>query len=152
ERVFDGILDRQDANDVVAKLKTVKNPQEHFLFFDFNRAFKFADQLKGLGFHGNFPTEEDRLFEIDREKAKAFVREWYPHLKVAESHEFKTVAEGISFLERSDLLWVLKSFSEDGAEHSLTVLPTSTDPEAASTQLIEALNEDRPIYEKAGFL
>src|SRR2546423_12531208 len=53
-RRYDYILDKTDANKLVERLKKVKDPQNYFLFFESNNLFYFAEQLKDLGFMGNF--------------------------------------------------------------------------------------------------
>lgn len=145
---YDGMVDKEEAWKVVETLKRVKNPKEYFLFFDFNHCFKFSEALMGLGFHGNFVTEEDRLLETSRDKAKDFVKQHYADLKVAEVHEFKTADEGKQFLEETEDCWVLKGMDEDAR----TVVPSAEDPELAKQELIEALDKEGSSYEKGGYI
>lgn len=143
-----GLVDVHPADEVLKALLQVKNPGEYFLLFDFNHCFKYAEALMGKGFMGNFPTEEDRLLEVDRDKAKAFVKKFYPDLVVAPVHEFKTVEEGKKFLETSEDLWVLKGLDED----CRTVVPSTDDPEKGREILVSALDDEKESYEKAGFI
>lgn len=76
--LYDGLLDKMPAYKLLDKMLAIKNKKDCFVFFDLNHHFKFAEQLRNAGFHGNFPTEDDRLFEIDRDAAKNFVDKYYP--------------------------------------------------------------------------
>ncbi len=146
--LYDGMVNKMNADDVVDMLKEVPSPEEYFLFFDFNHCFRYAEQLSGLGFNGNFPTEEDRLLEVEREEAKSFVEKHYTHLETPEHHEFDTIEEATDFLAENDDIFVLKPFN-DAAK---TVVPTSTVPEMAHQELIAALENDKNGYEKDHFI
>src|SRR6266403_1064326 len=70
--VFDGLVKKKPAEELLKEMKTYKNPQDYFVYFDTNGLYALAEQIKDLGFHGNFPTHEDYLYETDRDKAKEF--------------------------------------------------------------------------------
>src|SRR5438270_12691519 len=70
--LFDGILKKTPATEVVLKMKSILDPQNYFVIFDLNSLYRYADQVKDLGFHGNFVTETDYYYEADRDKAKEF--------------------------------------------------------------------------------
>src|SRR5581483_1773086 len=72
--LYKHVVEKLPADVLIRRMKKIKNPQEYFVFFDFNDLFYYADQVRDLGFHGNFPTEQDRLFEVDRDYAKDFVQ------------------------------------------------------------------------------
>jgi len=146
--IYDGIVPKMSAKEAVARLLKDPNPEDWFVFFDMNYLFKYAEMLKGKGFKGNFPLEEDRVLEEDRDKAKDFVKKNYPDLKVAEVHEFKTVDEAVKFLEGTQDAWVAKGFDADAK----TVCPDRDDPELAREQIISALYKYREAYEKGGFI
>ena len=139
-----------DADACVKNLLTVPAEERgsYFLFFDINVGWKYAQQLYDKGFEGNFPTEEDRSFEVDRDKAKEFVKQNYGNLQVAEVQEFKKVDDALAFLQDTEDSWVLKGY-EDSCD---TVVPNKQDPEQDKVQLVSALNNGRKDYEKSGFL
>lgn len=146
--LFEGMVEKIPAHKLVDQLKKVSNPQDYFLFFDLNSLFRYADELKDLGFHGNFVTEEDYLFEVDRDGAKDFVRKYYPKLNIAEIKEFKKVSEAVRFLEKTDEVWVLKANDENAS----AVVPDIDDPELAARQLIQNLEQSPELYEGKGFI
>ncbi len=146
--LYDGMITKMPAWELVEKLKHIENHSECFLFFDRNNLFKFADPLREYGFHGNSPTLEDYIFEQSRDIAKEFVRKHYPHLKVAEVHDFKKISEAKKFLATTNQLWVLKG-KTDGAT---TFVPDVTDPALAAHQITQQLESDAEDYEYGGFI
>ncbi len=146
---FDGLLEKMTAEELVSFLKEI--PEEArkswFIFPDLNHCFKYAEQLKGLGFNGQFQTEEDRLFEVDRDMAKEFVKKNYPDLETGKVFEFSKIDEAEQFEDRSEI-YVLKGKDEDAP----TVVPKSTDPELAWEEIEAALKKHQEQYEKAGFI
>lgn len=148
--LYDGVLKKFDADRVVRNLKKVKDKSDYFLFFDFNHCFKFAEELRGLGFNGNFPTEEDRKFEVDRDYAKEFVEKHYPDVRVAKNQEFKTIDEFMKVADQmfQDEVWVLKPLSDEAR----TKVPDSQDPEMAKQEIITALQSNPQGYESEGFI
>lgn len=149
-KIGDGIVPVVDADKAVKNLMKVPASERgsYFLFFDINVGFKYATMLAGQGFEGNFPTEEDRSFEVDRDKGKQFVKDHYAMLKVGEIQEFKKIDDALSFLETTDASWVLKGY-DDLCE---TVVPNKQDPEKDKVQLVSALQNGQKDYEKSGFL
>lgn len=146
--LHNGLLEKIPAEKLIEKMKTIQNKQDYFVFFESNYMFKFASQVQELGFHGNYPTEEDHLLEIDRNKAKDFVKKYYPNLSVADKKEFFKVEDGIKFLEKSDDTWVLKGLDENAK----TFVPDAEDIDHARNQVIETLRTFPEKYEQAGFL
>lgn len=144
---YKNILPKMPADKLLERLKKVKDPEEYFLFFDSNNLFYYAQQLQHLGFHGNFPVEEDREYEVNRDKAKEFVKKYYPKLKIAQKKTFFSIKEAVTFLENSDIVWVLKSQTDAIP----TFVPETSDINLAKKQLIETLNVFRDGYEKSGF-
>lgn len=146
--LFDGILNKTPATELIEKLKKIPDPQNYFVFFDFNNLFKFSEQIKDMPFHGNFPTEEDHLFEIDRDNAKEFVKKNYDRIRIAGKKEFRKISDAEKFLRETDEIWVLKGFNESAR----SVVPDVDDPQLAGGQLLEALYQDRASYENPGFI
>lgn len=146
-KIGENILNRIPLDKLLKVLPSLDR-KEYFLFFDDNSLFKVAEKVAPLGFAGNYPTKWDREMEIDRKKAKDFVKANYPKVKVAEYYEFKKIEEAKKFLEDTDKLWVLKGFAPD----SDTVCPNINDVELAKEQIIEALETNTQLYEKEGFL
>lgn len=144
---YDNILDKIPADELVQILKKEKNPKDWFLFFDTNNLFYYAQQLQDLGFNGNFPTEEDRLFEIDRDKAKEFVIKYYPEIKVAQKQSFKKIEDAKKFLQKNNDIWVLKSQTDDIP----TFVPETKDVFMGRRQVEETLDVFKEGYEASGF-
>lgn len=149
--LFKNILEILPAKDILKKMAKIKDKENYFVFFDFNGLFKCAQQVKEMGFpYANFPTEQDRLFEIDRDEAKEFVRKHYPEIKIAEKHEFRSIRKAKKFLKETNggKIWVLKGKVRQGP----TIVPETNDPELAKWQLIETLDAFQEAYEEAGFI
>jgi len=144
---YNHILKKIPADVLVSRLKKVKNPKDWFLFFDTNNLFYYAKQLEGLGFQGNFPTEEDRLFEVDRDLAKDFVAKYYPEVKVASKRAFTKISEAKTFLEETTDIWVLKSQTDDIP----TFVPETNSVPMAKRQVLETLDVFQEGYETSGF-
>ncbi len=146
--LYDGMLDKRPVAKVLEELRKSKETSEWFAFFDLNHLFRFAEEVEGLGVHGNFPTADDFSYEIDRELAKNFVDEHYPMMRVAEKHRFKSRSEAKGFLDKTQDLWVLKGLEEDAR----TVVPDVTDVDLARGQILDALGQHSAEYQSAGFL
>jgi phosphoribosylamine-glycine ligase len=147
-RLYDGLLEKNTADQVVVWAKSVKNPSEWFVFSDINNTFKYMDKLRAMGFVGLMPTEEERTMEADRNKAKEFVKKHYKDLDVAEVQEYSKVEDAVDFLEETEDTWVLKALGERGK----TIVPQTHDVEFAKTALIDVLTEKKKDYESEGFI
>ncbi|MDE2020739.1 MAG: hypothetical protein KGJ13_10420 [Patescibacteria group bacterium] len=149
--VYDGLLDKMTAEDLMDYLESVPDGEKdgYFFFFDFNDLYPISEQVMEMGFtKGLFPTEEHFQMEKDRDKAKEYVKKNYPLVKVAESNDFKDVEEGLEFLADTDDVYVLKSNGNVGK----TVVPNTDDPEVGKKMLANALEKERENYEQAGFI
>lgn len=147
-KLFKNLLKIQPANRVIEQLKQIKNPQEYFLFFEENNLYRWADKIREQGFHGNFPTKEDYLFEVDRDHAKQFVKENYQKLYTPDVKEFAKIADAIAFLKETNEIWVLKGKHD----HAKTFVPTMSDVGFARGQVIEMLSNFPYEYERLGFI
>jgi hypothetical protein len=147
-KMYDGVMDKMPAEKLIEKMKTIKDPENYFVFFDVNNLYKFAEQVQDMGFHGNFPTAQDIELEHDRNLAKEFAAKHYPSLHVGATKDFKQATDAIKFLQTSDDQWVLKGKDD----HARTIVPESTDTELANRQIIEVLETDPALYEKSGFI
>ncbi len=98
-QLFQGMLSMEPADKVIERMRSIPNPQDYFVFFDENCLYRWVDKIRDLDFHGTFPTKDDFLFEVDRKRAKQFVKEHYPRLDTPEVHEFNNIREGIKFLK-----------------------------------------------------
>jgi len=145
---YDNILKKYPIETLFKKLTRIRNPSDYFVICESNTMFRYAARLEKLGFQGNFPTEEDRLFEIDRKKAKDFVDTYYPHLKVAQNEKFTSIKKAEAFLQNTKKLWVLKSQTDSIA----TFVPHTEDVIVAKKQIIERLQVNKDTFETAGFL
>src|SRR5258708_31290170 len=145
-----GMVKVVTAEKLVRMAKSDPNPKEAFWFTDFNHGFVFAEQVMGIGMPGLFPTEEDRMLEVNRDDAKKFVEKNYPKLKVAEHHDFKTAKEGIAFLGSTYSIWCLKGCDEDAP----TTVPDTDNVDIARNQLIDSLSDPDKgkKFEKSGYL
>lgn len=148
--LYKNIVERVPATKLLKMLKRIKNPKEFFVFFDFNYLFKFAQTVQDLGFYGNFPTEKDRLFEIDRDASKDFVRKYYPDIQITEKHEFRSIGGAKKFLKEHNgrQIWVLKG----KVDEAQTFVPTTDSAELANRQILETLEAFEETYEEAGFI
>jgi hypothetical protein len=146
--LYKNMIEKVSADILIKRLKRIKNPQEYFVFFDFNSLFRYADQIRDMGFNGNFPNEKDRIFEIDRDAAKEFVSKYYPEVEVTEKKEFRAISGAKKFLKDSKKVWVVKSKGQNGE----TLIPQTKDPELAKWQVIETLEAFKNAYEEVGFL
>lgn len=146
--LFDGMVKKKPAEELIKEMKTYKNPQDYFIYFDTNGLFPFAEAIKDLGFHGNFPTKEDYEFETDRDKAKEFVKKNYTKLHIARKKEFTQITDAKRFLADTDEVWVLKSNMDD----TNAFVPSVDDPVLAAQQVIEVMDRDSDSYGKDGFI
>lgn len=146
--LFKNMVNTMPAEQAVEILKSAAKPQEYFVFFEENNLYRWADKVRHLNVHGNFPTKDDYLFEVDRERAKAFVREHYQRLHTPEVKEFSKTADAIHFLKDTTEIWVLKGKHD----HAKTYVPTINDVNLAKGQIIEILNNFPSEYERLGFI
>jgi hypothetical protein len=144
---YNNILPKISAEKLMKYLKKVRNPSEYFIFFESNNLFYYAEQLKSYGFQGNFPTQEDRLFEVDRDKAKEFVKQYYPQLKIVQKKTFKKISDAREFLKTTQDIWVLKSQTDSIP----TFVPETSDSNLAKKQVIETLEVFKEDYEASEF-
>lgn len=147
-RLFKNMVRIQPANKVIEQLRQNNHVQDYFIFFEENNLYRWADKVRDLNIHGNFPTKEDYLFEIDREYAKNFVKQHYPKLYTPEVKNFTKVSEAIEFLNQTNDVWVLKG-KHDAAK---TFVPTMTNTFLAKNQVIEMLTNFPQKYERLGFI
>lgn len=147
--LYDGIIDKYSADEVLKMMKRIKDKENWIILTDSNSNFYYSTKALEMGFtKGLFPTDWDRSMECDRKKAKDFVKENYPTIKVAEVKEFKTTEDGIAFLNESEDLYVLKSKGDSGT----TIVPNTEDLDLSRTEIIAALEEMKSDYEENGFL
>ncbi|MEZ0325033.1 MAG: hypothetical protein ACAH95_03945 [Fimbriimonas sp.] len=143
---FDGVLPKVPAAELVEKVR--KHADNWFVFSDLNHLFRVTEGLRETGCPGIYPTEEDYLLEIDRERAKDFVAENYPSVKVGQKKGFSKAAQAKRFLKGSEEMWVLKGLAEDAR----TVVPDVEDLDLAHGQVLDALGQHSEEYEGAGFI
>src|ERR1043166_1565763 len=146
--LFDGLIEKRPADLLIREMRSYRQPEEYFVFFDRNHLFQFSDQIADMPFHGNFPTEADYLFERNRDDAKHLVRKHYPRLHVPDGKPFHEVQEALEFLKSTEQLWVLKG-QDDSVK---TFVPDVDDPKLASSQLVETLKENKEAYDGSGFI
>lgn len=147
-KLFKNMIKMQPAAQVIENLRAAKNHREYFIFFEENNLYRWADKVRDLDVHGNFPTKEDYLFEVDRDRSKRFVRENYQRLHTPEVKEFTKIADAIAFLKETNDIWVLKGQHD----HAKTYVPTINDVNLAKGQIIEMLNNFPNEYERLGFI
>jgi|SRR5271157_2137188 len=147
--LYDNILDKQDAEQVMRWMRKLKDKDDWFLFFDYGDLWPWSERALDMGFKkGIFPTEEGYDLEKDRQKGKAMVEEHYKHISVVPASEFKNIEEGIKFIEKQkDKIYVLKSEGSNAE----TVVPLTEDSDLAKKQIIGALLTEKEGYEKGGY-
>ena len=105
-KLYDGMIEKHDADTLLQKLLKEKNKEEWFIVGDFNYVYPYTEQLKKAGFRGLLPTKEDYRLEAERQLAKEVVKNYYPIFQDEESYEFKNVKDALEFLKkRRDKIW-----------------------------------------------
>lgn len=147
---FDGMLKKLPADFVLKAMEKIEDKDDYFVFFDLNDMHTYSEKVLKMGFkRGFFPTKEDCEYEEDRNKAKDFVKKYYPGIEVGEVQEFSKIDEAITFLgENPDFVPVLKG----NADACQTVVPSTDNPEFAQKIIEDALKSGQKDYESAGFI
>jgi len=146
--LYKNIVPHIPVEKLIQNLLKVKNPSDYFVFFESNYLFKYAEMLKDKGFHGNFPTQEDRTLEMDRSSAKEFVKKYYPHLKIPIVQQFNNIESAKEFLKTSKHVWVLKSQTD----LIPTFVPSTNNHDLAKEQITDMLDNSKKLYEQSGFI
>jgi len=146
-RLFDGLLKKYNANELVEKLRKEK-PKNWFVVCDFNYLYPVAEKLKKLGFRGLLPTRDDYELEKDRNLAKEFVMKNYKIFSYQEVYEFKTIQEGIEFLKQQEKVFGIKGNNPDAP----TFFPFSNNPKIAFVELLDIMESAQKEFEKDGFI
>lgn len=147
--LYDGIMTKYPATEVIKKMQNIKNKEDIFVIFDLNSLWKYSEMCLKMGFtNGIFPTRADWKLEEEREKGKKIVKKYYPDLEVAEVQEFQKTEDAIKFIEESDDFWVLKGNNDDAE----TIVPNTKNLEFSKDELIDALKKEKSLYEKDGFI
>lgn len=145
---YDGVIEKKTLPQTMDFLSKIKNKDEWFLYFDFHDLYKISERCLDMGFHqGSFPTEFYHRLEQDRAFGKKFAKRYYPHIEVEDAPEFKTIADGIAYLKKSEKAMVLKSNGKNGR----TVVPPG-DEKISDLLLIDVLKKNRKAYESDGFI
>jgi phosphoribosylamine-glycine ligase len=149
KHLYDGILTKHSADEVMEEMKKLPEKDEWFVYFDYGDLWPLAEKALAMGFtKGLFPTEEAYTLEKDRQAGKDFAKKYYPEVKVAEVHEFKKADDAIKFLdEQKESIFVLKSEGSNAE----TVVPATTDVDLARRQVVGALQTESRDYERGGF-
>lgn len=147
--LYDGILSKHDADEVLKEMQHIKNKDDWFVYFDYGDLWPYAERALKMGFtRGLFPTEQAYKLEKDRNAGKAFAKKYYHGVHVAEVHEFKKIDDAIKFLdEQKESVFVLKSEGSNAE----TVVPDTQDIDLARRQVIGALQTEQRGYERGGF-
>lgn len=145
--MFDGMLKKVSAKKLLSVLLAEKKKEDWFVMCDLNTCFKYGEALRGKGFAGNFPSEKDRFYEVNRAKANELVRENYPGVHVGEYQEFQKIEEGQEYLASQKIPFVLKSMGDSG-----DTIVGPDDPEACRDLLTDQLSKQHKEYEQMGFI
>jgi hypothetical protein len=146
--LYNGILKKYKADKVYQALKKIKNKENYFVVTDHNALYNWGKALLKLGYTGFMQNVDDYDREKDREAAHEFVKKYYQDIHLMESFQFDNIEEGITAVEESDHLWVLKSNGNIGE----TIIPKVEDVELNKMEIISALKNGKADYEKEGFL
>jgi phosphoribosylamine-glycine ligase len=146
---YGGMLDKRPVQEVYELLEQIPEEEKHewFVFCDFNHCWRWAEKIAPLGIPGNYPTEEDRNFEIDRNAMKEFVDKHY-ELDHQEVMEFSEIDAAKEFLENEERIWVLKGKGDKVS----TKVPDTSDPDLAKQQIISELEDNKSDLENEGFI
>jgi hypothetical protein len=147
--LYDGILEKRKANEVLGWMRGLKDKDEWFVMFDYGDLWPYSERVLEMGFKkGVFPTEDGYKLEQDRKAGKAFAEKNYPLLMVAPVQQFDKVDDAIKYLETDkDKIYVLKSEGSNAE----TVVPMTEDVDLAKKQIVGALRSEAKDYEKEGF-
>ena len=145
--LYDGILSKLPLDAFLKKIKSIPQKDGWFYFSDYNIFYNIDQQVMDMGFtKGHFHTVEDFLREKDRATAKAFLKQHYTVLEVAETKQFGAgqVDQAIAFMQTSDKVWVVKSDGNFGE----TIVPDARGSEPARKQVISELTMHKMAYNK----
>lgn len=145
---FDNMVKKMPAWDLIENIRHSRNNRDAFVFFDTNLLFNYADAIRDIDIAGNFPTREDYLFELDRDMAKSFVKQYYPKMRVAEVHNFKTLDDARIFLNDTHDIWVLKGMKNG----TTTFVPNIDDVKLAASQTLQHIEAEQAKFEEKGFI
>lgn len=149
--LYDGIIEKQDADQLIRQLRYEldKDAEDWFVIVDHNNLCEYGEKLLSIGATGLLPTRADYDREKDRGAAKKFVEKNYDGvLELPESVSLKKIADGISMIEDSNELWVLKSNGNIGP----TIVPKTTDVQLNHMEIIGALKSNQKDYESEGYV
>lgn len=156
-QTWEGMIEKTTAQELLKTMESFEDKDDWGVICDFNNLFALAEKAQELGFASEngrgfymLPTREQFELESDRDKGKNFVQEHY-QIRVGEKHDFKTIDEGIKFLQEAatrDQIFVLKAYNDD----LNAIVPTSDDATLAKDELISALASERAGYESQGYL
>ena len=147
-KLYDGILNKEDADKVLEWAKNIENKDEWFVIADFNNLFEYADKFRELGFKGLLPTKEDWEFEQDKIKAKEFVLQNYNIFSTQEVVEFSKIENALKFLEDTNKIYGVRGFHELAPVY----FPISNYKEVAIEELRNVLTINKEYYEAEGFV
>jgi len=149
--LYDGMLDKIDANYALQKMQHIADigkAEEYFVVLEHNNLCRYGEKILKMGFTGLLPNYEDYDREKDRVAAHVFVETYYPNLHLLPSQSLTKAADGISLVQQSDDLWVLKSNGNFGN----TVVPRTENVALNHMQIVGALEACREQYERGGYL
>ena len=89
--LYDGVLDKRDAKDVLRSMATMRKQSDYSVIFDLNSLWFYAQAALKLGFtKGFFPTPGGCAIRRWRgPRARSWAKQFWPDLTVAEVHDFK---------------------------------------------------------------
>lgn len=109
-KIFDGMMKKYPAADLVKALKKVKNKDEYFIYCDRNDLWPYAEELLKAGFtKGIFPLKQDFDLEKEREEAMNFVEEHYMDIQIIPHQKVGTVEEARELVRESECPLVIQS-------------------------------------------
>ncbi len=148
--LYDGLLEKLDADELVEKLLNEKNKDDYFIFCDFNYVYPYAEKLKKAGFKGLLPTREDFELEENRNKTKELIAKNYSIFAKEEVIEFNKIKDAIEFLnnEGAEKIWGVKGNNPE----SPTYFPATNNKAIAKEDLMEILENNQKLYESEGFI
>lgn len=142
--LFEGIVKKVPAAEMVKELKQVKNKDEYFIYCDRNNLWAYSEELLKAGFtNGIFPTQKDFEMEKEREDAMEFVEENYPDVQIIPYEKYATVEEVRKAVEEAETPLVIQS---EGDFVSTIVGPD--DVEQSKATILAALDKHEAEYKK----
>lgn len=144
QHLGDGIIKKYPAKKVTELLLEKEVREDVYILFDFNHGYQYGEALKKKGYKGFFAERWAFELEREREKSVAFVKKYYPQVRIPESIPIKG-KDIPKFLQKNrDRIWCVKPNSEDVS----TFVPFSEEPALAIEEIMAFYEDNQEALSK----